>query len=61
MNVSEPTVNRLGNAFSLVVGVIVVVLFLIASVKVISYLAYAEDTVERYMSKKLRPIGAIWP
>jgi len=51
MNVSEPTVNRLGNAFSLVVGVIVVVLFLIASVKVISYLAYAEDTVERYMSK----------
>ena len=51
MNVSEPTVNRLGNAFSLVVGVIVVVLFLIASVKVISYLAYAEDTVDRYMSK----------
>jgi hypothetical protein len=51
MNVPKPTVKRWGNAFSLVVGVIVVVLFLIASVKVISYLVYAEETVERYMSK----------
>ena len=51
MNVSKPTVERWGNAFSVVVGVIAVVLFLIASVKVISYLVYAEGTVERYMSK----------
>ena len=51
MNVSKPTVKRLGNAFSVVVGVIVVVLFLVASVKVISYLVNAEDTVERFMSK----------
>ena len=51
MNVPKPTVKRWGNAFSLVVGVIVVVLFLIASVKVISFLVYAEGTVERYMSK----------
>ena len=51
MKVSEPTVKRWGNAFSVVVGVIALVLFLIASVKVISYLVYAEDTVERYMSK----------
>jgi hypothetical protein len=51
MKVSEPTVKRWGNEFSAVVGVIALVLFLIASVKVISYLAYAEGTVERYMSK----------
>jgi hypothetical protein len=51
MNVSKPTVKRWGNAFSVVVGVIVVVLFSIASVKVLSYLVNAEDTVERYMSK----------
>ena len=51
MNVSKPTVERLGNALSVVVGVIVVVLFLVASVKVLSYLVNAEDTVERYMSK----------
>jgi len=51
MNVSKPTVSRWGNAFSAVVGVVVVVLFLIASVKVLSYLVNAEDTVERYMSK----------
>ena len=51
MKVSEPTVKRWGNAFSVVVGVIALVLFLIASVKVISYLVYAEDTVERFMSK----------
>ena len=51
MNVSKPTVERWGNALSVVVGVIVVVLFSVASVKVISYLANAEDTVERYMSK----------
>jgi len=54
MNVSKPTVKRWGNVndtLSAVVGVIVVVLFLIASIKVISYLASAEDTVDRYMSK----------
>jgi len=51
MKVSEPTVKRWGNAFSAVVGVIVLVLFLIASVKVIAYLVYAEGTVESYMSK----------
>jgi hypothetical protein len=51
MNVSKPTVERWGNAFLVVVGVIVVALFSVASVKVISYLANAEDTIERYMSK----------
>ena len=51
MKVSEPTVKRWGNAFSVVVFVIALMLFLIASVKVISYLVYAEGTVERYMSK----------
>jgi hypothetical protein len=51
MNVSKPTFNPWGNAFSAVVGVIVVVLFLIASVKVLSYLVNAEGAVERYMSK----------
>ena len=51
MKVSEPIVKRWGNALSVVVGVIVLVLFLIASVKVISYLVYAEGTVEQYMSK----------
>ena len=51
MNVSKHTVKRWGNAFSVVVGVIVVVLFSVASVKVLSYLVNAEDTVERYMSK----------
>jgi hypothetical protein len=51
MKVSEPTVKRWGNTSSVVVGVIALVLFLIASVKVISYLVYAEDTVERFMSK----------
>ena len=51
MNVSKPTVKRWGNALSVVVGVIVVVLFSVASVKVFSYLVNAEDTVERYMSK----------
>jgi hypothetical protein len=51
MNVSKPTVNPWGSAFSAVVGVIVVVLFLIASVKVLSYLVNAEGAVERYMSK----------
>jgi hypothetical protein len=51
MKASGPTVNRLGTAFSVVVGVIVIALFLVASVKVIPYLANAEDTVERYMSK----------
>ena len=35
MNVSKPTVSRWGNAFSAVVGVVAVVLFLIASVKVL--------------------------
>ena len=51
MNVSKPTFSRWANAFSVVVGVIVLVLFLIASVKVISYLVHAEGTVESYMSK----------
>jgi hypothetical protein len=54
MNVSKPTGTRWENVkdtFSVVVGIIVVALFLIASVKVISYLAYAEGTVDRYMSK----------
>jgi hypothetical protein len=51
MKVSEPTVKRWGNAFSVVFGVIALVLFVIASVKVISYLVYAEGTVEGYMSK----------
>ena len=51
MNVSKSTVSRWGNAFSAVVGVVVVALFLIASVKVLSYLVNAEATVERYMSK----------
>ena len=51
MNVSKPTVKRWGNALSVVVGVIAVVLFSVASVKVLSYLVNAEDTVERYMSK----------
>ena len=51
MKVSEPTVKRWGNAFSVVVFVIALMLFLIASVKVISYLVYAEGTVESYMSK----------
>ena len=54
MNVSKPTVKRWKNVndtLSVVVGVIVVVLFLIASIKVISYLAFAEATVDRYMSK----------
>ena len=54
MNETKPTVKRWGNVndtLSVVVGVIVVVLFLIASIKVISYLAFAEDTVDRYMSK----------
>jgi hypothetical protein len=51
MKVSEPTVKRWANAFSVVVGLIVLVLFSIASVKVIPYLVYAEGTVERYMSK----------
>jgi hypothetical protein len=51
MNVSKQTVNPWGNAFSAVVGVIVVVLFLIASVKVLSYLVNTEGAVERYMSK----------
>ena len=51
MNLSQPTVKRWGNAFSVVVGVIVLVLFSVASVKVLSYLVKAEDTVERYMSK----------
>jgi hypothetical protein len=51
MNVSKPTVKRWGNAFSVVVGIIVVVLFSVASVKVLSYLVSAENTVERYMSK----------
>ena len=51
MNASKPTISRWGNAFSAVVGVVVVVLFLIASVKVLSYLVKAEETVERYMSK----------
>ena len=51
MNVSKPTVERWGNALSVVVSVIVVVLFSVASVKVLSYLVKAEDTVERYMSK----------
>jgi hypothetical protein len=51
MNVSKHTVERWGNAFSVVVGVIVVVLFSVASIKVISYLVNTEDTLERYMSK----------
>jgi len=54
MNVSKPTVKgwkNVNDTLSVVVGVIVVVLFLIASIKVISYLAFAEATVDRYMSK----------
>jgi hypothetical protein len=54
MNVSKPTVKRWENVndtLSVVVAVIVVVLFLIASIKIISYLAFAEATVDRYMSK----------
>jgi hypothetical protein len=51
MNVSKHTVERWGTAFSVVVGVVVVVLFSVASLKILSYLVNAEDTVERYMAK----------
>jgi len=66
MNVSKPTVKRWGNAFSVVVGVIAVVLFSIASVKVLSYLVNAEDpssaicqkTAPNWSNLALRPNGS---
>src|SRR5215469_14652293 len=53
MNVSEPTVKRWGNTSSVVVGVIALVLFLIASVKVISYLVLRRRYRRALYVKKL--------
>ena len=64
MNVSKPTVKRWKNVndtLSVVVGVIVVVLFLIASIKVISYLAFRRSYGRPLYVKKLLRTGAIWP